>query len=77
MSNERIMATIDSLAAVLTTCGAEQRNSLAWPSWGVKKWPKLHYVAADYNDEIDHIKQWLLARLAWMDEQLELEIKNK
>ena len=77
MSNERIMATIDSLAAVLTTCGAEQRNSLAWPSWGVKKWPKLHYDAADYNDEIDHIKQWLLARLAWMDEQLELEIKNK
>ena len=76
MSNERIMATIDSLATVLTSCGAEQRNSRAWPCWGVKKWAKQHYVVADYNDEIDHIKQWLLARLAWMDEQLEFDIKN-
>ena len=70
------MATIDSLATVLTSCGAEQRNSRAWLCWGVKKWAKQHYVAIDYNDEIDHIKQWLLARLAWMDEQLEFDIKN-
>ena len=76
MSNERIMAAIDSLAAVLTTRGAVQRNSRAWPCWGKKTWAKQHYVAADYNDEISHIKQWLLKRLAWMDEQLEFEINN-
>ena len=69
LSNERVMATVDSLAAVLTSCGAEQRNSQAWPHWGVKVWPN-HYVATGYDDEIDYIKQWLTLRLAWMDEKL-------
>ena len=69
LSNERVMATVDSLAAVLTSCGAEQRNSQAWPRWGVKVWPN-HYVATGYDDEIDYIKQWLTLRLAWMDEKL-------
>ena len=73
MSNERIMATLDSLAAVLTSHGAEQRNSRAWPRWGTeKKWPN-HYAAIDYNDEISHIRQWLLDRLAWMDRQLDYQ----
>ena len=73
MSNERIMATLDSLAAVLTSHGAEQRNSRAWPLWGTeKKWPN-HYAAIDYNDEISHIRQWLLDRLAWMDRQLDYQ----
>ena len=69
MSNERIFATIDSLAAVLTSYGAEQRNSQAWPCWGVKKRPN-YYLATDYNDEINYIKAWLQERLAWMDQQL-------
>ena len=69
MSNERILATIDSLATVLTAYGAEQRNSQAWPCWGVKKRPN-YYLATDYNDEINYIKAWLQERLAWMDQQL-------
>ena len=70
MSNERVMVTLDSLTNVLTAHGAERRNSQAWPCWGIKKRPN-YYAATDYNDEIAHIRQWLLERLAWMDEQLD------
>ena len=73
LRTDRLMATLDSLAAVLTSHGAEQRNSRAWPRWGTeKKWPN-HYAAVDYNDEISHIRQWLLDRLAWMDRQLDYQ----
>ena len=69
LSDERLMATVDSLATVLTSHGAEQRNSEAWPRWGVWVWNN-YYVAKDYNDEINYLKTWLRKRLAWMDEQL-------
>ena len=32
-------------------------------------WPN-YYVADNFTDEIDHLKQWLRDRIAWMDEQL-------
>ena len=64
-----LMETIDSLANVLTTCGAEQRNSEAWPRWGVYVWPN-YYVAQNFQDEINFLKQWLRNRIAWMDSQL-------
>ena len=69
VSEERLMATIDSLALVLTSHGAEYRNSQAWPRWGVSVWPN-HYIATDFADEIAHMKRWLHERLAWMDAQL-------
>lgn len=69
LREDRLMATVDSLARVLTVQGAEQRNSQAWPQWGVWVWPN-HYVSKDYNDEISYLKQWLHDRIAWMDEQL-------
>ena len=75
LSTDRLMATLDSLATVLTVQGAESRNSQAWPCWGKKRWPN-HYIAADYDDEISHIKQWLLERLAWMDKQLDYQPNN-
>ena len=70
LQEDRLMATVDSLANVLTSHGAEQRNSLAWPRWGVWVWCN-QYVATDFDDEIAHLKQWLHERIAWMDEQLE------
>jgi len=69
LSDERVMATVDSLAAVLTTHGAERRNSQAWPRWGVHVWPN-HYVASSFDDEVAHLKQWLTGRIQWMDRQL-------
>ena len=69
LSDGRVMATVDSLAAVLTTHGAERRNSQAWPRWGVHVWPN-HYVASSFDDEVAHLKQWLTNRIQWMDRQL-------
>jgi len=69
LTEERVMAVIDSLATELTSCGAEQRNSQAWPRWGEYVWPN-YYIAKDFNDEIAHLKQWVKDRIAWMDERL-------
>lgn len=70
LRDDHLMATVDSLAGVLTACGAMQRNSQAWPRWGVKVWPN-YYVSTDYDDELAYLKQWLVDRLQWMDEQLD------
>ena len=65
---DRIMATIDSLTNEVTCCGAVDRNSEAWPRWGVSVWP--HYVVSNsYEDEIAYLKRWLTHRIAWMDSQ--------
>ena len=69
LRQDRVMATVDSLAAVLTAHGAVQRNSEAWPRWGEYVWPN-YYVAYDYDEEVDYLKQWLADRIAWMDGQL-------
>lgn len=69
LSNAKIMATIDSLSLMLTAHGAEQRNTQAWPRWGVPVWPN-YYLASNHADEVAYIKRWLTERLAWMDERL-------
>jgi hypothetical protein len=69
LNEGRIMATVDPLATLLTSHGAEARNSQAWPRWGQYVWPN-YYIAKDYQDEVAYLKQWLHERLAWMDEQL-------
>lgn len=63
------MAVVDSLANVLTSHGAEQRNSQAWPRWGRYVWPN-YYVAGNYADEVAWLKQWIINRIAWMDQEL-------
>ena len=72
LRDDRIMATIDSLANVLTINGAETRNSKAWPRWGVWVWPN-YYVAQNFQDEVGYLKEWIAERIAWMDEQLEFD----
>ena len=68
LREDRLMATVDSLANVLTSHGAELRNSEAWPRWGEYVWPN-YYIADDYADEVNYLKQWLNERIAWMDAQ--------
>ena len=69
LREDRVMATVDSLANVLTVNGAEQRNSQAWPRWGEYVWPN-RYIASDFADEISYLKEWINDRIAWMDDQL-------
>ena len=69
LREDRVMAVVDSLSSVLTSHGAEQRNSQAWPRWGRYVWPN-YYVASSYADEVRFLKNWISDRIVWMDEQL-------
>jgi len=70
LRQERVVALVDSLSSVLTSHGAVQRNSQAWPRWGVWVWPNYH-VAGNFADEVSWLKQWITDRIAWMDSQLD------
>lgn len=70
-SDERIMATVDSLALLLTAGGAAARNQQAWGAIGRYVWPN-NYVGNSYQDEVDYLKNWIQGRLAFMDENLVL-----
>ena len=69
LRQDRIMATVDSLATVLTTSGAVDRNNQAWPRWGQWVWPN-YYVANSFTEEVVWLKRWLHDRITWMDLQL-------
>jgi hypothetical protein len=72
LRDDRWMATVDSLANVLTSYGAEERNDAARPRWGKYIWPNYH-IPSSYDDEIAFLKQWITDRIAWMDQQLGYE----
>lgn len=81
LSEEALMAVIDSMANELTACGAIDRDSQAWPRWGKYVWPN-YYIAKNFDDELSFLKQWLRDRIAWMDEALgftpqEAELKTE
>lgn len=72
LRDDRWMAIVDSLANVLTSYGAEERNDAARPRWGKYIWPNYH-IPSSYDDEIAFLKQWITDRIAWMDQQLGYE----
>ena len=55
---------IDSNAIVLDE--AKERHFEVWPILGVYTWPNAYYPPT-YGEEIDTLKNWLHARVAWMD----------
>lgn len=69
-SNDSILYLIDSLTNHLGP--AIDRNFNRWPILGQYVWPNK-YVAPTYLDEIDFVKNWIIDRATWMDEQWDLE----
>ena len=68
-SDDQLTADIDSTAALLQQ--AQARNFERWPVLGEYVWPN-DFAAEErstYQEEIDYLKQWLLARTAWLDQQ--------
>ena len=72
LRDDRWKSTVDSLANVITSCGAEVRNNAARPRWGQYIWPNYH-IPSSYDDEVTFLKQWITDRIAWMDQQLGYE----
>ena len=68
-ADHRIEAKIDSLATLLTSGGAMERNEAAWGMFGRYVWPNA-YVGYSFNDEISYLKRWIKNRLTFMDKKL-------
>ena len=66
-SDENVLAIIDS--CVQTLGEAADRNFVRFPTLGNYVWPSIEPYPDTFEGEIDKLKTWLLARLAWMDSQ--------
>ena len=69
-SNELLMEDIDQVADLLQN--VHVRNFERWPILGEHIWPNDEGAESrtSYQEEIEYLKTWLLARLAWLDLQL-------
>lgn len=65
LSIPRLNAFIDSCA--LVTSEARQRHFLKWPVLGQYIWPNPSPIATTYEGEVSTLKNWLTARLEWLD----------
>ena len=68
-STGRITGLVDSLVAVLAE--AAPRNFRRWTVLGQYIWPNP-YVGQTYGDEIRYMKEWIVARVTWLDRELSL-----
>jgi hypothetical protein len=64
-STPRLYRTIDSIANLLAE--AQVRNFQRWPILGTYVWPNA-YIGPTYRSEVEYLKNWLLVRLLWLDE---------
>jgi hypothetical protein len=64
LSDEHLMNYIDSLGTILEE--PAQRNYDRWPILGVYVWPN-NFIGNTYQEELTYMKNWILARAAWMD----------
>lgn len=67
-SNASFNSKIDAMVATLG--GAADRNFQRWPILGTYIWPN-RFVGETYESEINYLKEWLEARLAWLDANME------
>jgi len=66
---ENLMNQIDNQVAFLKEEGAVTRNYDRWKVIGVPL-PFNSYVGATYEDEVQYLKDWLTARIGWMDGEI-------
>ena len=54
---------------------AAARNFERWPVLGEYVWPNDFGAVerTSYAEEVDYLKTWLLARAAWIDQELNLD----
>jgi len=66
-SINNIHSIIDSLITMLDE--AQIRNFERWPILGVYIEPN-YYVGQSYQDEINYLKNWIAARIEWLDQNM-------
>ncbi|MBN2413984.1 CotH kinase family protein [candidate division KSB1 bacterium] len=71
LNSDNLMDYIDSLADTLDE--AQRRNYQRWPDvLGYRVWPNF-FIGEYYEEEVQFVKEWLLGRIKWMDENLAVE----
>lgn len=72
-SDAALIADIDATAMLLEEAAA--RNFERWPVLGEYVWPNDFGAVerTSYAEEVDYLKTWLLARAAWIDQELNLD----
>ncbi len=71
-SDGALLSDIDDVATLLQH--AQSRNFERWPVLGEYIWPN-DFEAEErqsYQEEIAYLKEWLLDRTGWLDDQLEI-----
>lgn len=69
LSNASLYHQIDSIAQYIDT--AKDRHFDQWPLLGVYTWPNPSPIPADYPGEIAAIKDWILNRAEWIDNNIQ------
>ena len=67
LNTDILLSYIDSMALVFAPVLG--RNYERWPILGRYVWPN-HFIGTTYQDEIYYLRNWVRARLDWMDENL-------
>lgn len=79
LQTSKVLNYIDSLVILLDE--AKTRNFERWPVLGQYVWPNP-YVGQTYEDEINYLKNWIVNRLNWLDQNMvgsttEVELEKK
>jgi spore coat protein CotH len=64
LHEDTLMNYIDSMANYLQD--ASSRNFMKWQTLGTYVWPN-NFIGNTYLEEVNYLKTWLSARIAWMD----------
>ncbi len=67
LHTDNLLNTIDNM--VDTLAEAQVRNFARWNIMGVEIWPN-YFVGSSYEEETDFLKDWLIDRIDWMDENM-------
>jgi len=70
-SDANITAWIDDFESQLI--GPQVRNFERWPVLGTYIWPNA-FIGNTYGEEVDFLRIWLMDRLHWMDNELDIEV---
>lgn len=67
LHTDSLLQFLDSNIVILAD--AQERNFNRWPILGQYVWPN-DFIGQTYQDESEFLKEWLIARLEWMDENM-------
>lgn len=70
-TNANVNAWIDGFESQLQV--PQQRNFQRWPTLGEYVWPN-NFVGNTYQSEVDYLRQWIMDRMAWMDQEFDIEL---